>query len=67
MVLHFHNDKYKVLETITIKSNKNCNKMLKIKNGSTLRKTSNLRRIKDQIIYLFYCIFKSTIFTFPPD
>ena len=52
MVLHFHDDKHKVLETITIKSNKNSNRMLKIKNGITLRETSNLRPIKQQIILL---------------
>ena len=67
MVLHFHDDKHKVLETITIKSNKNSNRMSKIKNGSTLRETSNLRPIKHQIIYLFHSIFKSTVVTFPPD
>ena len=65
MVLHFHDDKHKVLETITIKSNKNSNRMLKIKNGSTLCETSNLRPIKHQILYLFHSIFKSTVVTFP--
>ena len=60
MVLHFHDDKHKVLET-------NSNRMLKIKNGRTLRETLNLRPIKHQIIYLFHGIFKSTVVTFPPD